>query len=97
MDFNKVLMHGIYVAGMTMFGSLTNAWTDGILSNNEIIYSLISAFISGGSAFFISFGIEKGYENTINQSLKASSTSLKGKITRCVMPICRARSFIYLV
>lgn len=96
-DMKKVFMHGIYVAGMTFFGTLGSAFVDGVISSDKLLFSLVSAFISGGSAFFISFGIEQGYDVAITKAANVKTTSITGRITRMVEPVLKMRSYIYLL
>ena len=60
MNWNKLILHATYVAGITFFSVLGSSYGDGILVGAEVYNALMTSFIAAGSGFFIGFGVESG-------------------------------------
>jgi len=52
----RILLNSIYVAGINFFSALSLAYTDSLLSLQELQHASITSFIAFGMTFFTLFG-----------------------------------------
>ena len=95
-NWNKVLMHSIYVGGTALFASLGNFFTQGPLTGSEVTSALTTSFIAFGSAFFLAWGLTNN-EDTPSPPITTSSFNSKQylkKGTSNIIPFLRNIVFI---
>ena len=58
MNWNKIILHSLYVGGITFFSTISQLFTDGVLLNVDINNAIITSFIAMGLAFFTGWGVQ---------------------------------------